>query len=212
MKHHLFSLCIVLALLPACRRTLSPETEPAEEQHPFSEAEQVKKHLDEAFAEFYQAVPVFETTDEATAFLLSHSAVLPLGKGTYYYWLVQQNAETGQREVLVEMTFKVTGLPQKLYLDTSLLGGLQLRGNVLLLEFTQDPATWDKALDIDLLDGGKAVARLGVEVLYYKESGREETRPLVVFRFPDGTSYSVSSLLLIEPLVDYILMYVLGTL
>ena len=208
MKHYLFCLCIALALLPSCRRTLAPEPE----QHPFSEAELVKKHLDEAFAEFYQAVPVFETNEEATAYLLSNSGVLPIGMGTYYYWLEQPNAESGRREVLVEMTLRVSGLPETVYLDASLLGGLRLRGNVLLQEFTKDPTTWDGALDIDLLDGGKAVARLGVEVLYYKESGREETRPLVVFRFPDGTSYSVSSLLLIEPLVEYILKNVLGTL
>ena len=193
-----------LVLLSACVQAPVPE----KEEHPYTQEEQVKKHLDDAFTEFCQALPAIETRDQAVDFILNNSWVLPGRNGTIRYWLQSPGSFS---TTLLEIKVDVTGLPESAALEASLLGGLKMAGTVYPGRITQDPHVWESAMDIDVYDQGMAVAKLGVEVLEYKEAGVEALRPVVVFRFPDGTSYSVTSLLLVEPLIEFLLKYVLGT-
>ena len=195
---------LLLVLLSSCVKTSVPQ----QQEHPYSQDEQVKKHLDDAFTAFCQALPTIESRDEATNFILNNSWVLPGRNGTIRYWLQTPGSFS---TTLLEIRLDITGLPGKASLEASLLGGLKMAGIVYPGRITSDPHDWESAMDIDVYDQGMAVAKLGVEVLEYKEAGVEALRPVVVFRFPDGTSYSVTSLLLIEPLIDFLLKYVLGT-
>ena len=206
MKHTWLIFLLPLALLlSACEQTPVPP----QEEHPFSQEEQVKKHLDEAFAEFCQAIPAFESQEEARAFILNNSWILPGRNGTIRYWLQTPGSFS---TILLDIRLDITGLPGSAALEASLLGGLKMAGTVYPGRITTNPHNWESAMDIHIYDQGMDVATLGVEVLEYKEAGVEALRPVVVFRFPDGTSYSITSLLLIEPLIDFLLKYVLGTL
>lgn len=57
--------------------------------------------------------------------------------------------------------------------------------------------------DLYVYADGERVAALGIEWL--------ESRPLVVLRYPDGTSYALSSLLITDALLDYLLDNVFST-
>lgn len=205
MKHTWLILLLPLALLSACAQTPVP----TQEDHPFSQEEQVKRHLDETFAAFCQAIPPFASQEEARAFILNNSWILPGRNGIIRYWLQTPGSFS---ETLLDIRLDVSGLPGSAGLEASLLGGLKMAGTVYPGSITADPHDWESAMDIHVYDQGVDVATLGVEVLEYREAGVEALRPVVVFRFPDGTSYSVTSLLLIEPLIDFLLKYVLGTL
>ena len=183
--------CLVLPGFLACTKV---QEEPA--THEMTEQEQKKQHLEDSFSAFVQKIDL-ESSDNVWSYLLQHSSVALGLDGSIIYTLNQD------REQLLRLKFRFQN-PDLYKVDGNLYGGLALSGFIQPLSMILDcPDKRENHMDIHILDNGEDVAKLGLE-LY-------EKRLVPVFRFPDGTSYSVTTVILISPLLDYLLEYVLST-
>ena len=163
-------------------------------EHHLTEQERKKQHLDESFSAFASMIDLKDVED-AREFIRQNSEV-SLGLDLSIVYTLRQDGET-----LVRLRFRM-GSPLSFLVDGTLYGGLELHGSFQPF-IHSDPEHWEEYWDIHVFDNGEDVATLGVETL------DQEIVP--VLRFPDGTSYSLSTLLLIEPLVDYLLENVFST-
>ena len=174
---------MLLALAVAC------EKPPVEEipQHVLTPAEQQKQHLADSYAPFLQAVGV-ENIGDPKEFIRENS-VLELGlDGKPVYRLEKDMV------VLVKIVFSLK--KGALALEVFFYGGPYMSGTVKPTLSTKWEK-WESNWDIDVYDGSTPVAKLGVEVL--------DGEPIPVFRFPDGTSYALTSALLTESLINYLI-------
>lgn len=187
-KQLLVLFCLWAGVL-ACNK--APEPEPQE--HPFTETELVKAHLEESLAPFFEILDIDSTAvKDPRKFIRDNSSVkLDLfDRGAVVYRLERN---------------RVTAMEARFYLlygkvDTRLYGGVSIKGTISPV-WSLSWDDWEAASDIKVYDQGTAVARLGYE------SGLSSP----VFRFPDGTSYALNSYLLSESLIDYIIENVLST-
>jgi len=190
MKKLVVIFCCLLGVLSACRKA---DSSPEPQEHPFTEEELVKRHLDQSFSAFVTAMDLDSTiTKDPKQFIMDNSSVsIDLtDRGALVYELKRH-----LKTVLEARFYPLTG-----EVSSSLYGGISIRGTIkpaLSLKWED----WEKKWDLDVYDEGKAVAKLGVE----------PGLSTFVFRFPDGTSYAVSSLLISEALLDYLIENVLST-
>lgn len=164
--------------------------------HELTEQEQKKQHLEESFSAFAQMIDLEEAAD-TREYLVKHS-VVSIGLDRSIIYDLRQDGRS-----LLWLKFR--HLEQDYWLvDGDLYGGLEVHGNLQLLEMVAGgPAKWDQYWDIHVFDNGEDVATLGLETY--------DLGYIPVFRFPDGTTYSITTVLLIEPLIDFLLEHVLST-
>lgn len=170
-------------------------------EHELTPEEQVKQHLDDTFSEFVVALDpaTMEWTED---YILTHSTLDLELDGTFVYRFIRDNT--------ILVTVRLNLIRGDWRVEAKLHGGLEVKGYVkptLSVDWTE----WENNWDLDVYDQGTAVAKLGVEAFSRQNAGEVELQLVPVFRFPDGTSYSVTTLVLIEPLIDYLLENVLST-
>jgi hypothetical protein len=171
------------------KQDVTPPHEPTEE-------ELQKQHLEESFTSFAVKLNLEDSAD-AKEYIVKHSSVSMSLDGSILYDLRQDGVS------LLWLKFwhhdKDTWR-----VDGDLYGGIEFHGTLQPLSMAiSGPKYWEELSDIHVYDTGKDVATLGLEVY--------DLGYVPVFRFPDGTSYSITTVLLIEPLVDYLLNHVLST-
>lgn len=185
---------LVVSLLLALAGCQKQPPQASDTKHPFTQEELRKKQLDEAFTPFIEALDLESVTDYRQEVRKNSHVRLKLN-GTIVYTYVK-NGKT-----LIEFNYRFRRFTADLY------GGISLKGSwrPRLSDDLED------YIDADVLLDGEKVATLGFETYEYTESGETVRRTVAVFRFDDGTSYAVRSLLLIEPLIEYLLENVLST-
>jgi hypothetical protein len=181
---------IVLLGALACNKKQEEPT-----QHEPTEEELVKLHLEASFSTFASKLDL-ESTADAKEYIVKNS-VVSMGLDRSILYNLRQNGES-----MIWLKFRhVEG--DNWQLDGDLYGGLEFHGTLhplaMILAGTKN---WEKYADIHVYDQGKDIATLGLEVY--------DLGYVAVFRFPDGTSYSITTVLLIEPLIDYLLEHVLS--
>lgn len=184
-------LCLVLLAALACSQKQDevPEHEPTEE-------ELIKLHLEESFATFFSTMELEESAD-IREYLVRHSVVsVAMDKSIIYN--LRQNGVS-----LIWLRFTHHDA-DNWNVNGDMYGGVEFHGTLQpLAMYAQGPSYWEELSDIHVYDNGKDVAKLGLEVY--------DLGYIPVLRFPDGTSYSITTLVLIEPLMDYLLKHVLST-
>ena len=189
----------VLLLPLACGRP-----EPVVEEHPFTPSEQEKVQLDEVSAQLWESVGLEEGA-EVLPFLREHTRLIPSLSGLTIAVLSKEGEE------VMRMKFGL-GLG-RIRLSGSMLDRVELEGSVGLHDFQRGDEPFSQRLimamdagtDVAVRLDGKAIGRLGFEAIHENEAGRDDWTPVPVVRFPDGTSYSVSGLLLVAPLIEFFL-------
>ena len=187
-KQLLVLLCL-FAGVAACNKAPAPEPP----EHPFTETELVKKHLEESMAPFFTILDIDSTAvKDPRKFIRDNSSVDVdwQDRGAVVYRLERN---------------RVTALEARFYLVTGevsahLYGGVGIMGTISPA-WSLDWGDWEAASDIKVYDQGTAVATLGYE----------PGLSTLVFRFSDGTSYALNSYLLSESLIDFIIENVLST-
>lgn len=150
-------------------------------KHPYTEQERVKAHLDSCFAEFVTALDLDST-------MVKHpERFLLLNSRIETDWLdrgivLYQLSRHGRTVLRIQYRVQTGELWALLY------GGIAIRGTML-------------PMDLHVYDNGTDVAKLEYDLRL----------PALVFRFPDGTTYALSSLLISEALVDFLIEHVLST-
>jgi len=184
--------CLLLLGLGAC-------TEKQVEEVPVHEltAQELKKqHLEESFSAFARMLDLEEAAD-TKEYIVRHS-VVSIGLDRSVIYDLRQDGTS-----LLWLKFRHLEMDNWL-VDGSLYGGLEVHGSLQPVKMIAGgPAKWDQYWDIHVFDNGEDVASLGVDAY--------DLGDILVFRFPDGTSYSITTVLLVEPLIHFLLEHVLST-
>ena len=170
-------------MLCACKKT-PPEPVP---EHVLTPQEEKKQHLADSFDPFIQVLGV-ENIDNPQQFIQDYST-LEMGLDGKPVYRLEKDMVT-----LVKIIFSIRD--GGVGFDAYFYGGPYMSG-VVRPTLSTEWSEWEENWDIDVYDGDEAVAKLGVELL--------DGTPVPVFRFPDGTSYTVASFLLTESLIDYLI-------
>lgn len=182
-------LLLLACSLPfGCRKAADPAP-----VHELTAQEQVKEHLVSSFSPFVAALEL-EKIYSIPDYLLVYGRLDLDTDHTPRFRLVKDG--------LTLLSLRLAPGSTHWDIQAAFYGGISLEGR-FTPSLSWDWHDWEEHWDIQVYDGGEAVARLGLEDY--------EGKPVPVFRFPDGTSYSVTTLLLTEALVDYLLTYVIST-
>ena len=174
---------LVLFAAPGCVKTPEPL---GTDMHEFTEEELKKKSLDDAFTLFFEAFKLDSIEDPRQEIINNSRISLPrLGTVRYTY--------TKDGHTLIIMDVTLSGFTADLY------GNIHLEGKSLTSGGT--------AVFID----GEQVATLDLVWYEYREDGKTKRTPTPVFRFPDGTTYAITGVLLVEPLLEFLLGNVFST-
>jgi len=174
-------LVAVPLLFAACQK---PQAEEWNDMHPFTEEELRKQQLDQAFAVFVDSLDL-ASAENPRQELLRNSRIRLRWDGTIRYTYTKNNL------VLVQLDYR------RRKVDAVLYGGIGIKG------------TLGSPLQVYVEE--TYMADLVMERFESVESGQSRTQLLPVLQFPDGSSYAVTSLLLVEPLIDYLLENVFST-
>lgn len=150
-------------------------------EHPYSQQELCKQKVADALDIFFEKLDPASITSPV-AFVAENSRVQIGLDGRIVYSLVKDDA------TLVHATFFFIG-KDCCKVSVHLYGGVEMLGTSL--------STLEVYLD------GQKMACLGLEWL--------DRTPLPVLRYPDGTSYALSSFLITDALIDFLLTHVLST-
>jgi len=173
----------LLVLLVACQK--QPDVQETD-MHEFTQEELQKKKVDDSFTLFFEAFKLDEVQNPRLEIIRNSHVSIPK-LGTIRYTYVKDGV------TLLSMDVRGGTLSADLY------GGIHVEGQSLDGE--------GAAVYID----GERTATVELIWYEYKENG-ETTRKLTpVFLFDDGTTYAVNSVLLVEPLIDYLLKNVFKT-
>lgn len=118
---------------------------------------------------------------EPAAFIWDNSQISMALDGSIVYRLRKDNA------TLITASFLVKDKNWKV--NAQLYGGIQIVGS--------------SQSELEVRQGGEKKAVMGIEWM--------DNYPLIVLRYPDGTSYALSSFLVSDALLDFLLKYVLST-
>lgn len=161
--------------------------EPSEPQlHEFTEEELQKKKVDDAFTVFFDYFDL-ESVQDPWREVVSHSHIAVPEQGLLRYTYVRGDL------TLICMDVKLNRFTALLYKDIRVEG--------------EYPGEEPPVVYID----GERVATLGFVWYEYRDSGETKREPVPVFCFDDGTSYAITGVLLVEPLIDFLLKNVFST-
>ena len=197
-------------VLACCMLSCSPSPESSPKEHAFSEEEQVKLRLDEAASALVEAAGL-QSADDIVPFLVLNSGFsLPRGEGLKYS--VRRDGTT-----LLTVSVLISIKDGSAALHLSHAGGMSIDGTMgasALSLLTTLVVDYEPSAYISLIDSvnkdislvvsldGDPVATVSLEPLHHYGAGEDRWVPLPVIRFPDGTSYSFTALLLVGPVLD----------
>ena len=176
---------ILLAGFLAAGCDKNPEAQEPHE-HEFTREELQKKKVDEAFTVFFEYLDV-GAADNPWLEVVTHSHMAVPEPGILRYTYVRGDL------TLISMDVALTHFTARLYGDILVEG--------------EYPGEEPPVVFID----GDEVATLGFVWYEYRDSGETKRELVPVFCFADGTSYAISGVLLVEPLIDYLLTNVFST-
>ena len=219
MKRWIWALFLCLGLL-AC--TKNPAAAPP---HEYTDVELAKFQLDSLVYHILDASGA-PSLDRLPAYLRSHGKLTFRLDGTLHYIL----SGTGTQPVVelqirpdlgkfrVDAAFpgemELTGYVQpeaagdKLLkqitnlLPSDLSSPMEIELSLKDTRTKERVEAMDAACNLTLYHQGRAMADFGFEPIHENQAGEDEWLADPVFRFSDGTSYSLSSILLVEPLMD----------
>lgn len=164
------------------------DPEPAEPvTHEFTEMELHKMKVDDAFTVFFRFMNPESLSADPWREIVNHSHVENLQDGTLRYTYVRGDM------TLVQMDVYQDAFTARLY------GGILIEGNY--------PSEEDPVVYIN----DERVATLGFIWYEYRDSGETVRQLTPVFRFDDGTSYAVTGVVLVDPLIEYLIKNVFTT-
>jgi len=175
---------VLLACLLAAGCDKEPEAEPV--LHEFAAEELQKKKVDDAFTVFFQYLDL-ESAPDPWREVATHSHVAVPEQGVLRYTYVRGDL------TLIDMDVRLNRFTASLYRDIRIEG-----------EYPSEEAPV-------VYIGGERVATLGFVWYEYRDSGETRRELVPVFCFDDGTSYAVSGVLLVQPLIDFLLKNVFST-
>ena len=187
MRARVYIYILSVLLLAGCNK--SPVTE-GTDMHEFTQEELQKKRLDDAFTVFFKKFNL-DKVDNPTAEILSNSKVTIPSVGMIRYTYTKNGL------TLISMDVSSGGFVATLH------GGIRLEGVGLGENGT-------KVFIVGLGENGTKVFIDG-DQLATLDMVLYNNVPTPVFRFPDGTTYAVTGVLLVEPLIDFLLKNVLST-
>lgn len=217
---------VCLLMLAACRK------EPAElvPEHALTAQEQHKQELDQMVTRLVEASGVSERNDFLPWLLRNaHLDLTPSGtltltlqaKGSNLFSLTLEPVLNGltlrhyQVKGYCLGDYRLAGSIERI--DVSSVGGSLAQDLLedLLRDRTLSGIDWedddtalaviaalDDAVDVKLYHDSVLLASLGVEPYLLEGDDSSRILPILVFRFDDGTSYALSSLLLVDPLLS----------
>ena len=163
------------------------DPEPQEPQlHEFTQEELRKKKVDDAFTVFFHYLDLVSVEDPWRE-VANHSHISFPEFGTLRYTYVRGDL------TLISMDVKLTAFTAELYRGIRIVG--------------EYPGECSPVVYID----GERLATLGFVWYEYRDSGEMKRQLVPVFCFDDGTTYAVSGILLVEPLIDFLLKNVFTT-
>lgn len=186
----------LLILAASCNKQIQPE---GTDMHEFTQEELQKKKLDDAFSLFIEALQPESVTDWKQEIKDNSQIYFPTLTSIRYLY-TKDGKEIISAEItsvkidIIERTFQSARFSAKFY------GGMEIVGTIPI-----------QGTRPQVLVDGVPMATLGLELREYKENGEVKVDILPVFRFPDGTSYAVTGILLVEPLIDYLIENALST-
>ena len=185
MRTYRLSFFILFAFLLAtgCDKTPA-ETEP--QLHEFTQEELRKKKVDDAFSVFFHYLDL-DSAEDPWREVVSHSHISAPELGHLRYTYVRGDL------TLIDMDVILNTFTAQIY------RGIRIEGRY--------PGEDAPAVYID----GERVASLDFVWYEYRDSGKMNRQLVPVFRFDDGTTYAVSGILLVEPLIEFLLKNVLST-
>jgi hypothetical protein len=164
------------------------DPEPAEPvSHEFTEVELRKMKVDDAFTVFFRYLDPEAISENPYREVTRHSHINVLEEGVLRYTYVRGDL------TLIRMDVELGTYTADLY------GGIRLEG-----EYPSEEAP---VIYID----GERLATLDFVWYEYRDSGELHRQLTPVFCFDDGTSYAVSGVLLVEPLIEFLLKNVFST-
>ncbi len=180
---HFYFILLAVLLAAGCDKT-PVETEP--QLHEFTKEELRKKKVDDAFSVFFHYLDLDAAADPWRE-VVNHSHISVPEMGHLRYTYVRGDLTLISMDVVLN-TFKA-----------ELYRGIRIEGEY--------PSETPPAVYID----GEQVASLDFVWYEYRDSGKMNRQLVPVFRFDDGTTYAVSGILLVEPLIEFLLKNVLST-
>lgn len=184
---------LLAAGLAACGREEVPVP-----VHELTEQEQQKQQVADALDPFFALLDPASIT--APVDFVTQNSQVSMGLDGSLIYRLQKDGEN-----LIRASFSLE--QGWLRVESRLYGGLRIAGTLVRpdlenLDFQNlDWTLLESWMDLKVYAGGKKVARLGIEPL--------DGFPLLVLRYPDDTSYALSSLLITDALLDYLLENVL---
>ena len=202
MKRVIYILSAIL-LLVACNKEA-----PQPVVHELTPIEQTKQNLDSLGANLAKTLNISED-DNLLEFLVKEGKMSFRPLGTVNYTLEGEDGPALEISLSHEGLIK-RGLDIIFYPDMEIQGTVDLKKIVTNLHLSQEtPVTQalDACVDLTLYYKGEPMATLGLEPYHESEAGEDRWSVLPVFRFKDGTSYSISSVVLIDQFIDYFLKH-----
>lgn len=197
MRKYIFILAALLLLL-SCNK--QKQEAPVHELTP---AEQSKQNLDNLGAEIAK---VMESVGEDSLFqyVLKHGKVSLLPLGTVSFSISGDEGALVQAEFVRQKgrTGVAISLPDDMYIG----GYVDMKNLVRNFDCSAESPVieaLDSCLDLTLYYHGEATATLGLESYHETGAGVDKWSVLPVFRFSDGTSYAMSSVVLIDQFLDF---------
>lgn len=206
MKLRVFIGALLLAAgLGACGREETPVP-----VHELTEQEQQKQWVEDALDPFFVLLDPSSITDPVD--FVTRNSQVSVGLGGNLIYRLQKDGEN-----LIRASFSLE--QDRLGVEARLYGGLRIAGTLIRPDLENldlesldlenldlenlDLENLDSIMELNVYADGKKTARLGLEYM--------DSLPLFVLRYPDGTSYALSSFLITGALLDYLLENVLTT-
>lgn len=193
---------LVCSLLASC---VGREATPQAQEHPYSQSELQKLTLDEVSSEFWESLGL-ENASDIKSYLQDHVRIVPWPGKTALILVSDDGREVARGRVSL-----VDGKP---CIDVSILDRVAFSGTLgVSLDMDYEDTVFsemmiiaiDEGTDVTVTLDGKPIGKLGFEAVHENQAGQDYWRPDAVLRFEDGSSYSLSGLLLVGPMIDYFL-------
>lgn len=183
---------------------------------PLSEMEERKSRLDSVIGDIMEPFGLSgdEKVEDLTKILTRDGSVALRSDGSVVYTLVRRgqviftvklsvgNLCCGEVNLTV-LTCSDLWMDGKVKISPLMCGLGCLAGEGE--SFISGVSKFDSAMDVDVYTGDDKIAKLGLEPLHITGAGEDRWDVMLVLRFEDGTTYDITSLLLVSSMLDYFL-------
>lgn len=203
MKRLLHSVIVAAFLIAAC--TGEPPVAPP--VHELSPDEQAKARLDDSFIALWEATGL-TSLEDAVQYVTDHGRISVKGRsvtGT----LDSSSGEIFRIKVTLIEKYSLLSVEGSAPLGMTFSGTIAYKFLSILADLSLDPIgkadALSGAMDITVFDSGKPLCKTGVTASHRTGAEEDSWSYVPVFRFEDGTTYGIMSVLLVQPLVEQIL-------